>query len=317
MFKDLKFVAGAVSRKDIVQALSHFRIENKTVKGFNGTIGLCSPIDLDLDVTPKAEQFLKAIQTCDDTIALHLTPKGKLSVRSGTFKALVDCIEKESFPEITPQGEFVPLNGGFLKAIKALVPFISDDASRAWSRGILFKGQSAYATNNIILVESWLGFDFPVTINVPKSAINELIRIGEEPEQLQVSENRITFHFSGGRWLCSQTYSTEWPDLSKILNMDSKQHEIPPQLASCLENLLPFTDKMERVVFSNGKVSTAETEDEGASYDIESITMDACFNAKHLLSVLSVAESIDFTSYPAPCLFRGDNIRGAIIGMRI
>ena len=199
MLADLKFVAGAISRKDLVQSLSHFRIEKGTVRGFNGTIGLCSPINLDLDITPKAEQFIKAVQTCEDTIALHVTNSGKLSLKSGKFKALIECIEKESFPEIFPQGEFVKVEPGFLATIKRLAAFISDDASRNWSRGILFKGQSAFATNNIVLAESWLGYDFPVTVNIPKTAINELLRINEEPVSLQMTENRISFHFEGDR----------------------------------------------------------------------------------------------------------------------
>lgn len=317
MLKELKFVAGAVGKKEIVLGLTHFRIENRTIKGFNGTIGLCGPIDMDLDITPKAEQFMKAIQTCEDTIVLHVTPKGKLSIKSGTFKALVDCLPAENFPEITPEGDKVPLNGGLLKAIKKITPFISDDASRPWSRGILFKGQSAYATNNIALIEAWLGFDFPITVNVPKTAINELIRINEEPEYLQVSENRITFHFSGNRWLCSQTYSTEWPDLSSILNKESIQSKFPESLVSCLEDLKPFTDTFDKVLFNaNGTISTSENEDEGAQYNIEGITQEASFNRQHLLTALSIAKTIDFTSWPKPCLFVGDGVRGAIIGMR-
>jgi len=317
MLKDLKFVAGAVGKKEIVQGLTHFRIANKTIKGFNGTIGLCGPIDMDLDITPKAEQFMKAIQTCEDVIALHVTAKGKLSIKSGNFKALVDCLPPENYPEITPEGEKVALNGKLLQAIKSISPFISEDASRAWSRGILFKGQSAYATNNIALVESWLGFDFPITVNVPKAAISELIRINEEPEYLQVSENRITFHFSGNRWLCSQTYSTEWPDLANVLNKESIQSKFPKLLVQCLEDLKPFTDTFDRVnLFKEGRISTSETDDGGAEYFIEDIVNDGSFNRQHLLTVLEVADTIDFTAWPSPCLFYGDNIRGAIIGLR-
>ena len=36
MLKDLKFVASGIARKDFVQALQHFRIENRTIKAFNG-----------------------------------------------------------------------------------------------------------------------------------------------------------------------------------------------------------------------------------------------------------------------------------------
>jgi DNA polymerase III sliding clamp (beta) subunit (PCNA family) len=318
MLKELKFVQGAVARKDFVQALSHFRIENQTIKGFNGVIGLCTPIELDLDVTPKAVDFAKAIQTCKDTIAIHLTAKGKLSIRSGQFKALVDCIPKEDFPEVTPLGDFVKLDGKLLENIKALQPFISDDAARPWARGVLFRGQSAFATNNIILVESWLGYNFPTTVNVPREAINELIRINEEPESLQIAPNRITFHFSGNRWLSSQTLSTEWPDLARVLSVPSNPVSLPQGLFQALEDLAPFTDKMERVyLHPDGRVHTHLDEGEGASVDLESVAgLEGCYNHKHLASLDGVAHKIDLTTYPAPCMFFGDKIRGAIVGLR-
>lgn len=318
MLKDLKFVAGAVNKKEIVQALAHFRIENKTIKGYNGLMGLCSPIDLDLDITPNATQFIKAIQTCEETIALHVTPKGKLNIKSGKFKALIDCIAKEDFPEVTPEGEIVQLKGNLLESIKKLIPIISDDASRPWSRGLLFKGESVYATNNIILVEAWLGFEFPLVVNVPKTALNELIRINEEPEYLQVTENRITFHFKEGRWLCCQTYSTEWPDVKKILDKDCKNPpKLPPDiLKENLESLIPFLEKDEKVVIVGNKISTSYDYDSGASYEVEGLDEKCIFNCHHLIKVLQFNPTIDFTSYPNACNFYSDNIRGAIIGMR-
>ena len=318
MLKSLKFVSGAINKKDFVQALSHFRIENKVVRGFSGVLGISCPIALDLDITPNAEQFTKAIQTCQDTIGMHVTSSGKLSIKSGNFKALVNCIEKESFPEILPDGEFIALKGGFLAVIKRLAPFIGDDASRIWSRGILFRGQSAFATNNIILVESWLGYDFPVTVNIPKAAIVELLRINEEPERLQISKNRITFHFSEDRWLCSQTYSTEWPDLSRVLNNENNAIVMPEGLFDAIEALAPFTDQMERVFFTpEGKIATSITDEEGASMLVEQIKFEGCYNYKHLMLLKNIAQKMDFTLYPNPCLFFGDKIRGALIGMRL
>lgn len=103
MIEALKFVRGAVAKKDFVPALTHFRIENGSIKGYNGTIGLCSPIALDLDASPKALPFIKAIETCRDTVSMHLTGAGRLAVKSGKFRAYVECTP-EPFPDVTPTG---------------------------------------------------------------------------------------------------------------------------------------------------------------------------------------------------------------------
>ena len=230
MLDALRFVQGAVAKKDFVPALTHFRVDRGTIRGYNGMLGLCCPIDLDLNVSPRAVPFIKAIQTCQDTIQLHVTPAGKLSVKSGKFKALVDCIQ-EDFPEVEPEGTSIELNGGLLAALKLLAPMIADDASRPWARGILFRGQSAFATNNIIIAEYWLGYHFPVEINIPRAAVVELLRIKEEPISMQIAENSATFHFSGNRWLRTQTHTTQWPDISPRVR-DRRGH--PPFLRTAV-----------------------------------------------------------------------------------
>ena len=315
MLDSLKFVQGAVAKKDFVPELTHFRIQGGRIRGYNGMLGLSCPIALNLDVSPKAAPFIKAIQTCKDTIQLHVTPTGRLSIKSGKFKALIECTTETSI-EIEPSGAIIERSNGFLKVLKTLFPLIAEDASRPWARGILFRNSSAFATNNVILAEAWLGYNFPVEINIPKAAIAELLRIGEEPEKMQVSEANVTFHFSGNRWLRTQAYTTEWPDLTKILNRESNQVKIQNELWEAVENLTPFTDELGRIFLSNDTISTGEDDSASATVDLLNNGLIGCFHFEQLRLLSKVAKTADFTSYPAPCLFQGDNIRGAIVGMR-
>lgn len=317
MLSSLKFVQGAVAKKDFVPALAHFRIQDGLVKGFNGSLALCGPIDLDLSVTPKALPFIKAIQACQDTIALHVTDSGRLSIKSGRFKAFVDCIQEE-FPDIQPEGDTIPLDGGLLKVLKKLSPFIAEDASRPWARGILFRGQSAYATNNVVIIEHWLGYTFPVEINVPKSAVAELLRINEEPESMQVTSNSVTFHFSNRRWLRSQTYSLDWPDISKVLDREAAPGEYPETLFTSIHDcLIPFLEEDGGIYFKeDGSITTSYAEGVGAAVQFEPFGAAGKYNAEQFMLLEGVAERIDLSSYPAPSMFYGDKVRGAIVGMR-
>jgi len=315
MLDALKFVQGAVAKKDFVQALTHFHISGGFIKGYNGSLALCSPIDLDLEATPKADPFIKAIATCKDTVQLNMTPAGRLSIKSGSFRAFVDCTD-EAYPDVQPEGEVLELDGALLKALEKLNPFIAEDASRQWARGILFRGRSAFATNNVTLVEYWLGYDFPVEVNIPKPAVQELIRIGEEPTKVQVCENSVTFHYASGRWLRTQTYSTRWPDMAKILDRDSTQQPFPEGFFEALADLLPFADDLERVYFLNTRMATTPVEGLGASVDLVGLPEQGIYNIRQLQLLEAVAETIDLSQYPAPCLFYGDRVRGAIVGMR-
>lgn len=316
MLAELKFVQGAVAKKDYLPALTHFCIENGTVRGYNGTLALCSPIPFDISCKPKAVPLVQAIRNCTETVVLSITPAGRLAVRSGSFKAFVECVEGET-NHVEPEGERIAIDGkALLAAVKAVSEFMGDDASRPWSNGVLLKGQSAFATNNVVVVEYWTGVDFPIVVNIPRAAVREVLRIDEPPEYAQFSENSFSLHYSNKRWIRTQLLNTDWPDLSRILDVPSTQVPVNPQLFAGLEVVKPFTDKMGRVTFHQGALRTSLTDGEGATYDVEGLTCEGSYNVEMLASLAGFAHTIDFSSYPKPVLFMGDRLRGAIIGMR-
>lgn len=307
---------GAVSKKDFLPALTHFRIQDGTVRSYNGTLALCSPIPLDIDCIPKAEPLVKAIQHCDETVTLSLTPTGRLSVRSGAFKALIDCVEQDT-PHVKPEGERFEIDGvALLTALKVISPFIGDDASRPWSNGVLLLGQSAFATNNITLVEYWVGKPFPICCNVPRAAVKEMLRIGEPPIWAQATDSSITFHYADNRWIRSQLFETQWPDLGKVLSVDSNPLPLDSRVFEALVKLKPFVDKMGRVFLKGGVLSTHEQLLEGASFEIPDMQYEGIYQIEMLALLEGVAKAIDFSTYPRPCIFQGDRLRGAIVGMR-
>lgn len=317
MIEDLNFVKGAVARKDFVPALTHFKIKDGRILGYNGRLSLSSPIDLDVEVCPKAIPFVKAIQSCDDRVTLNVTKAGRLAIKSGKFKAYIECLEGEDFPHFEPEGEWVDLPDNFIPALKALVPVIGDDASRPWATGVLLRGESALATNNIVLAEYWLGTHFPYELNIPGKTIQELVRIRQKPHAVQVAKESLTFHFEGERWLRTQLKDASWPDVNRVFANGGNPEPVPEGFYEAIETLAQFSDKLERIYFhSGGAGTTPEGQEEGAHVEIPGLHGEGCYNAKMLLVLRQLARSVDFTTYPAPSLFYGDQVRGAIIGMR-
>lgn len=316
MLEQLKFVQGSVAKKDYLPALTHFCIEKGTVRGYNGTLALCSPIPFDISCKPKAIPMVQAIRNCTETVSLSMTPAGRLSIKSGKFKAFIECVEGET-PHVEPEGERMEIDGAaLLSAFKVLTPFIADDASRPWANGVLLKDNSAFATNNVILVEYWVGTKFPAVVNIPRDAVKEIVRIDEAPVYAQATENSLTLHYASGRWIRTQLRSTDWPDFAKVLDKPSTQVPINPQIFEGLEVVKPFTDKLGRVTFHESALCTSLTEGDGARFDVADLTYEGSYNVDMLASLNGVATTIDFTTYPGPCLFMGDRLRGAIIGMR-
>lgn len=320
MLDALKFVQGAIGKKDFIPALKHFKIENGFIHSFDGTIALCSPIPIDLNCMPKAIPFFKAISNCTNQVSMVLRDNGKLNIKSGRFSVNIDCLNEEH-PFSYPNGEEFYIDGvHLLEAVKILEPFVGNDASRIWSNGILFDKQSAYATNNVILVEYWMGSEFPIRCNVPLQAIRELSRINEAPERIQCDDNTITFHFKNNRWLKTSQYVTDWPDLNKILNRESKQVYLQKEFFDALEYVKPFLDDMGQLYIYDNVISTKSNNEEGARYELMDKVGDdieAIYQLSMLEKLNGIAQSIDFSSYPNPSIFFGANrIRGAIIGMK-
>jgi DNA polymerase III sliding clamp (beta) subunit (PCNA family) len=318
MLDALKFVRGAVAKKDYQPALTHFRISGGRVLGFNGTIALSSPIDLDIDASPEATPFAQAIERCQsETTAIHITDGGRLALKSGRFKAYIECHpDSEVLDSIRPEGEEIVAPGNVLTALETLSPFVGVDASRPWALGVLFRNHSAFATNNIIIAEYWLGEAVPQEINIPSQAIKEILRIGIEPERLTLSENNLTFHFPGDRWLRTQLLSTDWPDVSPILDLPCNPLPFPDGFFDAVETLSPFVDQAGRVYFRGDRMTTSAEDGEGAAVELAPLPEKGAFNHKYLSSLGGIATGIDFTPYPNPCGFRGKLIRGAIMGMR-
>lgn len=321
MLAELKFCQGAVSNKSFIPALSHFAIDGGRVRGYNGVVALCCPIPLDLVCKPRGEAMVRAIGNCsDDTTTLALTPTGKLSIKSGSFRAFVECLPADEVtPHVEPEGEICEINGGaLLEAMKVCEPFVGDDASRPFSNGILLKGRSAFATNNICAVEFWIGdHDFPHVVNIPLKCVREMTRIGEPPISAQFAPNSVTFHYSNERWVRTQLLSTEWPDISKILDRPSNPKEIDPALFPALEKVKHFLNKYGAVYFHDGHLSTeADHTESGASFDVPGLDYDGIYGHEYLLLLKDSAERIDWSTYPDPCMFFGPRLRGAIMGKR-
>lgn len=334
MLDALNFVKGAVARKDLVPSLQHFRIERGFIRSFNGTLGLCSPIPCDLTCAPRATQLVQAlaaigeidVSTHDEPgkrittqpVALSLNDKGRLLIRSGDFKTFVDTIDPTTFPPYEPQGKRVALGEPILPALRYLEPFIAEDASRQWACGILFDGQSAFATNNIVLQEYWLGSDFPCRVNIPAAAIRELLRIGDEPTHIQMAETRVSFHYEKTRrWLTTNLYEAAWPNAREFLDKPSNQHDFPKGFFDAIERLIPFSDELGRCYFHGGKIATSHEPDAtGTTIDLPGIPAAGCFNARQLLRLREVAKTVDFNAYPEPSLFYGGDARGLIVGIK-
>jgi DNA polymerase III sliding clamp (beta) subunit (PCNA family) len=324
MLDALRFVVPAIAKKDYLPELAHYRIRDGRITAFNGMFSLSSPIGIDIDVQPKASSFFAAVKACPELISLHVTATKRLAIKSGKFKAYIECLDTVVQHEVAPEGTLIDLGPNFMEGIKSIAPLMGVDASRFWAMGIKLQKESMFATNNVTLVEYWHGHDIPIDVVIPSQAINELLRIGEPPAKVQVTENSISFWFENDRWLRTQLLDTEgWPTdrMQELINNSKNELVVlDDSFREALSVLKPFMDEHSSIYITSKGLSTTKEEETGAKVelDLNSIEGMHCYNHTNLSLLLETADRIDWSSYPKPCYFRkGDRQRGVIIGKRL
>lgn len=322
MLEQLKFVQRGVARRDYVPGLTHFRIKDRRVTGYNGAFALSAPVDIGFNIAPHAGLFTMALNACDEVIQLTLAPdQTSLFVKSGSFKATVPCIPLEGVPEIVPEGDIIAPHESILEALTGLQEFVGFDASRPWATGILFRGQSAFATNNSVIAEYWLGTPFPRVVNVPDAIIAEVVNVNEELASMQISDNSITFHYADGRWIRSQLLDLLWPNVEAVLNTawdGGNLLPVPAGMADACEKLAPFAARGNSHIYFRGSdiSTTKDWTPQTAAIELSGVPAEGIYHILFLNQVLAVATHIDFSKYPSPIPFTGQNLRGAVLGVR-
>lgn len=320
MLDALRFVKGAVARKDFMPVLTHFRIEGGRIIGSDGNLALSSPVDIAIEASPKAGVFATAIANCDGPVAMVQLPNGSLAIRSGAFKAVVDC-STDVYPTVPVGGRRFDIPFKLIPVLKTLERFISEDASRPWSQGILLRGKSAFATNNVIVVEQWIGVTTPVEINIPTKAVAEMIRIDEEPEYIEIAQDEdgnatsLTVRYSDDRWLYHPAVGGEWPDTGRYLNKSYAYKPFPLELFPALRKLKPLAAKDQAVYMAKGNVRTNLDPELGSSMDVADLEAEGKYSLPQLNLLEGIANAIDFSDRLAG--FKGTNLRGVIYGMRL
>jgi hypothetical protein len=301
--------------------MTHFHLYPGRIQGTNGKLTLDAPWPdymRDESINVPADPFVKAFEMMinpDISIRdefLHVT-QGKMKVKIP--------INVDHFP-VTPKPDYWdPMDDSMLPCARFLRPFISEDASRPWACSLLYRGGYLYATNNVVMVRTpWsVGSLSEVEeFTFPAFGVDQVLRTQKSISGMQITENAVHLELEGDVWIKSVRYVEKWPNVEKMF--DKFDYKNLPRLSGeehgIVEKLLPFVpDKRHPVIrFMNDKIATMDGDMEAA---VEISCDEAVFHATPLLDVLKVATHMDFNHYPAAVPFRGNQLDGMIMGVKI
>jgi hypothetical protein len=295
---------------------THIGLRNNWAIAFNGIIAAGAPIVEDIQIHPHTLLLIEALSKCDENYSLTQLDNGRLSIKSGKFKAIVPCLDPALMQEASPDPQIVAIDNRFKDAVEAVGVLASENAQHVLTASVLMNGQSVISTNRVMLLEYWHGLDLPPNIPLPKQFVAALIKQKKDLTGFGFSKSSATFWF-GDCWLRTQLYSDEWPDVSSILNRKANLWSIDPSFFKALDAIEPFSE--DGNVYSDTNLLMSHSENQGASFEVTGLPKGFVYPIKQLKIMRPFAKKVDWmasgvhdSSY---CLvFEGDLVRGVISG---
>lgn len=312
MFESINFVNRA-AEKDAV-----FTITNGRIFASNDVFTMSAPFAVPIECRPKASTLHAIVKSANDAkvaASYTLTPTGKLSVKAGKLKALIECSTVPA-GDFRPEGLDHPLNGEeFIKAVSKLEPFMGDNPNPGmqWANGMLLGGNHIRVTCNTVAVRYDINLDMRHHIVIPSVAIKELLRIKMIPTGIRYCSKSITFFYPDGYWFKTRTMENKFPNFENILDVDCNVIPPPEGFFAALKQLKPFCDEQFMSIgFTKDGLVTAN----GAEYGIELPCDYGLYNYQLLSHLEKMIDKIDFSLYPKPVIFTGENLKGCMVGLR-
>lgn len=307
----LKFVSLVLHDKG-APIETHFKLGNKTIVGFNGTIGAGALTLEDIYAAPNAKLMVEALSKCGQEYSIVQMDNNRLSIKSNKFKATVPCIDPVSIPLIFPDNSIAIIDDKLKIAIDAVGVLANEDAERVQAASILMRSGSTVSTNGAIIFEAWHGIDLP-TIALPKAFVQSIVKTQKKLKGFGFSLNTATFWFEDDSWMRTQLFKEPWPEIDHILNRPTKYFDIPNGFWEGIDAIAPFSNDG-LVYFEDGLIKT-----DNASFEVSGIPKGPIFNIKNLLTIKPHAKQIDFVAQGTSegttmLMFVGNNIRGAMLG---
>lgn len=296
---------------------THIGLCNNWAVAFNGIIAAGAPIKEDIYCHPHTLLFIEALSKCDENYSLTQLDNGRLSVKSGKFKALIPCLDPALMQEAIPDPQIVGITNKFKEAIEAVGVLANENAQHVLTASVLINGATVISTNRLMLFEAWHGLDLPPNVPLPKQFVAALVNQKKNLTGFGFSNNSATFYYEDGCWLRTQLYSDSWPDVSKILERPANLWSIDPNFFKALEAIIPFSE--DGNIYSDTNLLMSHADNQGASYECNGIPKGFVYPAKQLMMMKGHVNKIDYmaqgTANGSYCLvFYGDTMRGIISG---
>lgn len=318
MKDQVAWITDALSSKNIAREMTHYRVQGGEIRATDGRLTAGHPFpDVGEFLVPGSE-FEKLLKRMPGEPTIQVED-GNIRMSSGRLRGLIRTLplEQWDYPGID-EDAWQEAPEGLVTVLRRLRPFVSDNATKAWTLGVALEHGYAYATNNIAVVGSRIDSIGDIRAILPVWAVEFIIDREDGLKEWAWTANYVAFRWANGAWMRAQL-------------IDDVFFEGASKMVRSMENYVPkveVTDEFRKafgrcVDLADGAISVSAKDIGGAfgeaqfaeDFDEELELPDRTWwAAKYLKSVIAEATHWEPQSWPKPAAFRGDNLFGVILG---
>lgn len=308
MKEAFEFVKHGVVNRQFEETLTQIHACGDYIQTYNGVVTISHPLLGIGSFSSTSTKIISAMEACGWNPDIKINERFiTLKNKNVQAKLSYDPTARKDSPTV---GKEKSINN-IIKPLSILFPFISDDASRPWSRSVLIRKKLGYVTNNIMVARTKL--KLPDMI-IPAPAISVLLRIGEEPSRIVQDDKTITFFYDKEyKWVKTKVIAEQWPDIHTIFKQIIKKEvgEIGEEIKKAVAMLSPFiVDDV--VLVKDGRIGNDEF-----SVDLGYKIQNMAFSYTVIKKVLSGFTHMDLSQYPniIPIANFENDLVGGFMGM--
>lgn len=290
---------------------THCRIHGGTLIASNGGITAGIYIDEAMSCAPHTKTFIAALEKCNDAIAMTLLDSGRLSVKSGKFRAQVPCVPIGDLQPPQPDAPVANLTDAVKAALAACIA-VAKDGEAPPACGVLLKANTAVATDRHVVIEAWHGIDLP-PVFLPRVSAAAIANSSKPLKSFGFSDTSATFFFEDDSFIKTALFENNFPDYEKFINAETSPYPLPGGFYEAIEALKPFCDQY--VYFNDNRAMSHKEEKEATTYEIEGVPTKTAMNIAQLQLVRAYMSDVQFKVGPREMtyFFSADKmVRGCI-----
>lgn len=318
----LKWINDALSNKDIAHGMSHFKVSNKTIQATNGRLIACHPWPDDGNFVVPGDEFEKLFDRMPSDPKIEVTENG-IAIKSGRFRGTINTLSEDKWAQPgVDDAVWQPVPADLPHILKALRPFVSDNAMQPWADCVALENGWMYATNNVAIAGAPCKGLGDVMALLPSWAVDFVLKRTEGLSLWAWTTNYVAFKWASGAWMRSTLVVGQFPEQAAAL-VRSSAWEKPRQVITDdfrkAFNSVAFMAEDTVELYVDRMVTRFKQAEFTAdlSSAVPPDALCSIWGASYLVPAINAAHSWDPAVWPKPAPFVGDVVSGYVVGRRM